>query len=332
MGIIGVSQRFPTAGRTMGLRQNCPREHERAATTRRSRRSSWGKERSVGESGTGPNSPGVTLFDCTNTSMKPKAQNDRVLRRRSFEYNVVGCVLENLAGVPYRSWDSAFPPEPDVVIELHDSSRIGVEVTEVHPGGEDLRLREAEHDGILNDALARYKAMGLPGVGVRLHWNGSESVQKRVRADLAHSIATFVSKNIPPLFGEVIVDQSDDIPPALPAAVDTICISRNRHDADFWHSPRGAWVPDCDPTLVQKRLSAKKEKPQQYVERYNELWLVVVMGGAGPSTWGNIPDGIGDHVFTSTYARNFLLRIPGPIAELKVVGLPTPLNVPALQR
>jgi hypothetical protein len=68
-------------------------------------------------------------------------------------------------------------------------------------------------------------------------------------------------------------------------------------------------VIPCTPEVIQERIGAEDDKISRYRHSYSAVWLVLVKGAEGPSTWGVLTRGVRETLYGTRYDRLFLLEI-----------------------
>lgn len=207
------------------------------------------------------------------------------------------------------------PPEPDLA--LKGSVTVGLEITRVHTD-KGSKPSEAIQDRILQRACEIYGTLGRPCVSVRSAWFGPPPLPKREHEQFSTALAQFVASRIPPL-GRWITFDSRDLPdPALPNGVDFITIDRMiDYQRSHWLNLRSGSVPDVSCDQIVARINAKNPKPATYRLPYDELILLLVIEGRGPSSFGSVGPAILNEPYKSTYDRVFILNL----MEMKVFAV-----------
>ncbi len=62
----------------------------------------------------------------------------------------------------------------------------------------------------------------------------------------------------------------------------------------------------CTPDDIQARITLEDPKVGRYRGTYSSRWLVLVVGAAGPSTWGDVAPDVLDATFRTRYDRVFV--------------------------
>ena len=239
--------------------------------------------------------------------------------KAAFELNMVRALFDAIPSLRQRSWHTSPNPEIDVIVALLNGGIVGVEVTRLHPtGGQETRRWEATHDAIVNSAQTKYESKDLPNVEVVVFWSAYIDPTRMRRDKIADDLVAFVSAHTPPAGEAWDFDASDENPRELPHAIDRILVRRLLGYADHWHSPRGAFPAEVSVSKVQESLSAKERKLNKYRESYDEVWLLLVVGSEGPSTWGVMHPELGHVEFTSSFDRVFIVSAPQSAIELRL--------------
>lgn len=96
--------------------------------------------------------------------MSPTAIDQDQKRRELIQFETFRAACER---VPQCEIDQPRAPEPDVVLMCPDGL-VGVELTEIHPSGEEKRPSEGERGIVTALAKCRYEETGLPPVHVSI--------------------------------------------------------------------------------------------------------------------------------------------------------------------
>lgn len=205
--------------------------------------------------------------------------------------------------VPLLPREQPEPPEPDVVFGP-PGARVGVELTDLHPMGDEQRRREGEQASVLAAARAAYESAGHPPVDVWVSWTRHPRLARR--AALAARLAAIVAAHPPDTPGiREVGDWWHPIAPDFP--VTRIGIA----EALSW--PTSEWrdgdmhrVGMCTPDDIQARITLEDPKVDRYRVTYASRWLVLVVGAAGPSTWGDVAADVLEETFRTRYDRVFV--------------------------
>lgn len=209
--------------------------------------------------------------------------------------------------VPTGPFAQPNPPEPDIVVGP-SAAPVGIELTELHPAedGEAQRRREGEQAAVLAAAHAAYVRGGHPPVHVWVSWTRHPPLVDR--AAVAARIASIVLAH-PPNERDIreVGTGFEPLAPGLP--VTRIGIARaSVHDPADWRDGDMHEVGWCTAEAVRARLATEDAKIARYQRVYAERWLVLVVWGAGPSTWGDVDAEVGAAEFESAYDRVFVLE------------------------
>lgn len=228
--------------------------------------------------------------------------------------------------VPAGPGEQPSPPEPDIVVGP-PGARVAVELTDLHPGVEATgaadepvpvaRARERQQEWVTAAARRAYEGAGHPPVNVWISW--IPRAQFRGRDALAKRIATVVAAHPPRGSGLREVGTGfEPIEPGLPVAGLAIAAATGAgaawRDGDMHQI--GVYAAD----EIQARIATEDAKVGRYREPYASRWLVLVIGAAGPSTWGEVGADVERAQFRSRYDRVFVLEyVPRRVHELQLV-------------
>jgi hypothetical protein len=232
--------------------------------------------------------------------------------QKESELNQFRWFADHCACVPRGAWKQPDPPEPDIVV-VGVAASLGIELTELHPGGIVLRRLESEQRGITLAAGVRYRELGLPSLGVYVYWDEQRPITRHDREPLAAALVQFVCGNLPPPGQKVEYERLGRPSEPLPPHINRVRIDRSfEYEQNHWVVPHAAIVPHCTSEEVQARINAKEKRIAHYRERYSEHWLLVVAGTAGPSTWGEVTAKTRDHTYQAGFDRVFLMVLGQP--------------------
>lgn len=199
------------------------------------------------------------------------------------------------------------PPEPDVVIGP-PYAQIGVELTDLHPSadGEAQRRREGEQAKVVAAARDAYLRGGYPPVHVWISWIRHDRLANR--AALADRIASIVAAHPPGEGGlHEIGTGFEPLAPDLPITRIAVAEASTYHASD-WRDGDMHEVGFCTAEDVQARIAHEDAKVDRYLGMYAARWLVLVVGAAGPSTWGCVAADVRQARFRSRYDRVFVFE------------------------
>ena len=224
-----------------------------------------------------------------------------------------------------ESIQSLRPPEPDVLYIRRDGARIGIEVTQIVPGGNEQRRAEGEQSKLLAEASRLALTAGLSDLDVAVFLTDGFAFSKENRSAIATELVSFVRDRIPAQGTTARFDLCDWPQPPLPRGVDTVRVWHDRMCGFNWHAPQAGHPLTLTREMVVERIAAKAKRRTEYREEYDAVWLLVCSGVDGPSTWAMPPEpsdfqGIVcpfDELYLQTSVLGSLTRISanrGPIA------------------
>ena len=219
-----------------------------------------------------------------------------------FERFATACAL-----VPAGPRVQPDPPEPDVVAGP-PGKQVGVELTDLQPteDGDEKRRREGEQALVVAAARDAYVRGGHPPAHVWVSWTRHASLASR--SAVADRIAAIVAAH-PPQGADLRELGTGFEPIAQDLPVVSIAVARaSTYEASDWRDGDMHEVGFCSAEYVQARIARKDAKVSGYRGAYAERWLVLVVGAAGPSTWGDVPADVRDAKFESAYDRVFVFE------------------------
>jgi len=238
--------------------------------------------------------------------------------KHALEYNVVEALQTAKPSLPIRSFEVSNNPEVDVLLTLIDGGIVGVEVTQLHPGGQQAHRWESARRKVVDRAQRLYACRSLPNLSVVVSWSTGCQPTKRQQYALAEKLAAFVADHVPAVNEILEFQQYDEPLPAPPVGIERLLIRRFFQLPNHWDDPRSAWVGDLSVETIRERLVAKEKKPSKYLGSYKEHWLVLAVGTGGPSTWANVPLHLEEVTFASTFHRVFVVHPLALAIELRV--------------
>lgn len=189
------------------------------------------------------------------------------------------------------------PPEPDVVATLPDGRTIGIELTELTPQGPRQRRIEGEQDAISEAAHQLLLAGGPKGTSLSLVWEADFDPTKRDRQKHAEAVVAFVTGHMPRDGEKLSFDKSAGLPEGLSG----LHIRLESRIEGRWQAVRTQWVSPIDREDVTEALSRKNGKPVNYTGGYNSIVLLLIVGGAGPATWGALSADLATEPFVTPF-------------------------------
>ena len=201
--------------------------------------------------------------------------------------------------------------EPDFVVAAPDR-RIGIEITKLFwdpdPGEVPRQAVESVREQIANKAQQIHAKSNLPSCHVSVHFR-SEQLKKKDADRVAADVFDVVSSNFPE------ANESTRIPPnswtecRLPDSIHAVSVYRlDNMPEPFYAAPQSGWIPSLDSERdVQRVLSSKNKKVDEYRKKCDEIWLVINVGFGTISGEFDVPSDVTEHTFESPFDRVYLL-------------------------
>ncbi len=212
--------------------------------------------------------------------------------------------------------ERGLPPEPDTILRLPDSL-IGIEVTQLSPGGQGGRHTEGARRQVVTAARLRCEQEGVPPVLVHIDWEDGFHSSREQQAQIVDDLVQTVTLHAPLPSASVILDRVPDPDLVLPTGISVVKITGLGDGQSGWFSLEYGFPPDVSQADITEAVQRKAGKPSNYKAEYTELWLLLVLGAGGRATWGLIRPELGNLAVTTPYHRVFVFS---PF-ELAVVEL-----------
>lgn len=206
---------------------------------------------------------------------------------------------------------------PEGTIQLHETpdfliksreQKIGIELTDfVIP---DIRREEKQWESILRKANAHYISLRSDTIPVVVRLKPTQAMlMKNIDVDaLSESIAKYIDDNLP---------RVDDIPVSrrlrgifnnTDLAIDmTVKRIRNPKRSSYvWSLEWFKWgsaKPESIQQHIQDQISNKNDKYNRYIQKCDEVWLIIFNEGNAFSTCINVPVEIKDMPFSSQFTK-----------------------------
>ncbi len=186
--------------------------------------------------------------------------------------------MPSLAG---GSIDQPEPPDPDIGYSFN-GQRVGVELTEL-VGRQASRRGEGEQDATLSRAQSQYEAGGHPVVAVSVVW-ANFALQKNARAAIATDLNALVVANLPKPGDWTVLGQGEDAQRHIShPAFERIWIA-HVPSPQRWESLHQWDGAQADSGFIQRHVSRKGSRPQNYQTPFDETWLLLFVRGSTPSS------------------------------------------------
>ena len=200
------------------------------------------------------------------------------------------------------------PPEPDVVFTISEGLRIGVEITQIQPGGVVAQAHEGELTALLEGARRLHVESARPPVLVGVNWSAGYEPTKRQRLNAVAALCMTVHESMPNA-GRIEINVEDNPSPVLPEGIDALTIERLPTEPTHFFTRRSTWVGPPESSHLDAGISRKNAKIANYKDAYGERWLVLTLGGGSPATWGSVRSNLPRPTVRSFFDRTFVLCI-----------------------
>jgi len=169
---------------------------------------------------------------------------------------------------------------PDFLIKMHDYI-IGVELTGYLQNNSNIGsfLRELEYNQdkikeIIEAELSEYRLLIL------LSWKDKITIKKAEVRSIANSLIELIKKNIPDIDSERRLSGKD----GLPSYLINLFIWSNNVKKTQIATTRAVWVREINRVEIENIIKKKEKKINDYREKCNEIWLLIVIEGISPSS------------------------------------------------
>lgn len=137
---------------------------------------------------------------------------------------------------------------------------------------------------------------------VRFLWHSAQHLSKSDVPDIGASAAKIVGQNIPQsLFDSTRIAGNELVDTALQEFVSSISVTRVRNQA-LWSSVDAGFV-SVPASELQELLASKNAKVQDYLQRCDEVWLLIVADGRYISSTADLPEDIQQVHFRSAFRK-----------------------------
>ena len=201
---------------------------------------------------------------------------------------------------------------PDFIIESNDAC-LGIEVTEFSSqpsNGEAPRAQESRRARALRHAEEACRANGLLHFQVNVNFHPSRRLEPKREVDLVNELTQLIQRNLPNAGESVKLfydPRSVDLPPEEVISV-SIHQPLNTDEPSYILSNQSGVSPKYTLPGLQKEINRKEGKVSTYRQRCSQVWLLIAGGQILPSTWIDLPDGIDEHKFQSSFDKVFFLH------------------------
>jgi hypothetical protein len=209
---------------------------------------------------------------------------------------------------------------PDFLIRGRDV--LGIEVTGLHSdGGIADRRAEGAWRSVIDEARAEYERDNLPPCQVIIEWQGQPIRSRRGGPPTSRSIAATVKQIIAATRDtEVHIEYSGHGGIQLPQGVEGMDVRRVHDRAEaLWDFRQGGLVPSWSPSFIQAAIDKKEQLYDEYREKCDRAWLVLLAEHDFASSWGEHTHSSRTNVYVTRFERVLVFRtLSGDVSELQV--------------
>jgi hypothetical protein len=200
---------------------------------------------------------------------------------------------------------------PDFQISTSGKT-VGIEHTEIfhvsRKNGTTLQAEENYIVQILSKSKKLYDSSNGVPVVVWVNFSIGAHFTKRRIEPIAKVLVSIVESNIPEANGTVEIRSTWKSEDPLPKEISsvTIILYEDRKQSGWAPIGLGGAVPEIPHEFVQKRITRKNEKVDEYRLRCDEIWLLIVVYGFFPSTWFDVSGSALEEFYVSDFDRTYL--------------------------
>lgn len=205
---------------------------------------------------------------------------------------------------------------PDFMIEDGGTCVVGIEVTEFYgqlynDGLPSLQAQENRKGRVLRRVKEACEANGLSNFQVSVDFHPGRKLVSAREHDFTQELAQLIQRNLPSPGDKICLSQTPKISDRPPDEIIRVWIARPSNSDEPSHvvSSAGGISPQYTLYELQKEVDRKEKKVSIYAKRCPEVWLLIVGGqNLSPSTWIDLPRGISEHRFGSSFNKVFFLH------------------------
>ena len=197
---------------------------------------------------------------------------------------------------------------PDFLISS-DSRVTGIEVVNYvrgqGSGGSDHRRNEVLWRQIADEARRIFESNNSDPLMVHFSWHSNRYPRKADVPEIAANVAETVERYVPnAVFERTQISGDNFLHTLANMYLDSIHITRVRNTGQaIWASIGAGFVSVSAPEL-QSILTSKNSKVREYLQRCDEVWLLIVADGQYISSTGELlPEGTPSSQFQSAFQR-----------------------------
>ena len=192
-----------------------------------------------------------------------------------------------------------FPPGSIIDAERPDfltssDSRItGIEVVNYvrgqHSGGSDHRRNEVLWQQITDEARRKFESNNPDPLMVHFSWYSNRYPRKAEVPAIAANVAEVVERHVPKtIFARTQISGDDFIHTLAHTYLDSIHVTKVRNARQTIWAPIGAGFISVSAPELQGISTSKGYKVRQYLQKCDEVWLLIVADGRYTSSTGEL--------------------------------------------
>jgi len=197
---------------------------------------------------------------------------------------------------------------PDFLIENGDKT-LGIEVIQLLEGSNSTGDKRVKIEGGWADVISEldrvWKTNGLPKVEVSLIFSNETHVPGKKIESLVERIMKVVKENLPNE-DEDKTFENDGTIDGFPEEITNLSILRCKgFKTSNWDYVDGSWGIILESKMIQRCIDKKEMKRSDYIEKCDEVWLLIVANGGKPSGLFNYEPWLFESKFESSFDAVF---------------------------
>ena len=229
--------------------------------------------------------------------------NDKKALERSFLAEVIAIYPD------FPSGAIAETERPDFLVS-GESHITGIEVVRYlrgqgkDRGGSADRRNETLRQQIADEARCEFESSHSDPLMVHFLLHSDRHLRKAAVPDIAARAAKIVGQYKPQiLFGRIRIAGNELLDTALQAFVNSISVTRVRNKQQALWSSIDAGFVSVPASELQELIASKNAKVPDYLQRCDEVWLLIVANGGYISSTAELPEDVQDANFRSLFHR-----------------------------
>ena len=222
-------------------------------------------------------------------------------------------------GIDHRDLRIGLPPGPDVLCE-HDGRRVGVEVTRLLPSGIEGFQQDGDRRDTMRKAEVIFAKSSSASVLVHAVWNAQGMPRPSERREHAEMVASAALAILPPSFSAAIAEIDHPLV-KLPTGLQSLKVVRLKGGPSGWFSFEYGAYSNLTEADVFAAVERKRRKLHSYLEACDDLWMILLVGADGPSSWASVDTLPAVHGVPPEIRRVFVLsQVEIRAVEVELVG------------